>query len=288
MPRSHDPDAAIGIPELASSPRRRAHPPALTPLPGRLRPTRSLGNVAPRGRGAGSRQGAAAKPRTPVAELPAGGRLSRPGIGGCTRGPPLIPLVVCAAADRCFDKLLARCGGSNVVLLRAGRRSGAAIDCPMKDLQCICYVRSAARLRSVEELTALLTDARDFNAFVQVTGVLLHHDGGFFQYIEGPRAGMAQVYKRIGKSSTHRAIIELLDQLIDRRLFSNWSMGSLQVPEATALSLRRAEWRGFGEKGESKDRGEPSGLVLLRGYWSTVPEAHAHGFRNAGIGTGNY
>ena len=61
----------------------------------------------------------------------------------------------------------------------------------MSDLTNLCYVSSATRSLSVAQLTDLLIDARQFNQSVQVTGVLLHHDGGFFQYLEGPPAAIA-------------------------------------------------------------------------------------------------
>jgi hypothetical protein len=140
----------------------------------------------------------------------------------------------------------------------------------MSDLRSICYVSSATRLLSLEELTALLLDARRFNESVQVTGVLLHHDGGFFQYFEGPAAGTEAVYGRVKQSRRHHGMIELLNQPTQQRLFPHWLMGSSQVPASTALSLQQAEWRQIAGTLKPTDRRQPAGLALLQSYWGNI------------------
>ena len=151
----------------------------------------------------------------------------------------------------------------------------------MTDLVGICYVSSATRLMSVAELTELLVDARRFNESVQVTGVLLHHDSGFFQYFEGPAAGTAAVYQRVRNSRRHHGSTELLNQPAAERLLPQWLMGSSQVPAATALSLKQAEWHRLVGTLQPSAKRLPAGLALLQSFWSTVPESHAAGARNA-------
>jgi len=143
----------------------------------------------------------------------------------------------------------------------------------MSGLHSICYVSSAIRLPSTGELAALLADARDFNRSAEVTGVLLHHSGGFFQYFEGPPAGTAAVYERVKHSHAHHSIIELLNAPTDKRVFGDWLMGSSHVPDSTAMSLRRAEWRRLASDLTSSDGPRPAGLTLLQSYWSTLPES---------------
>jgi hypothetical protein len=151
----------------------------------------------------------------------------------------------------------------------------------MTDLVGICYVSSATRLMSVAELTELLVEARRFNDSVQVTGVLLHHDGGFFQYFEGPAAGTAAVYQRVRNSRRHSGITELLNQPVGERVFPRWLMGSSRVPAATALSLKQAEWHHLFGALQPSARRLPAGLALLQSFWSTVPESRAAAARNA-------
>jgi hypothetical protein len=71
-------------------------------------------------------------------------------------------------------------------------------------LQSIAYVSTAtSRLATPESLDALLCNARDFNRACGVTGVLLHHGGNFFQYLEGPPEGLHRVYGRVRQSRGH-------------------------------------------------------------------------------------
>lgn len=112
----------------------------------------------------------------------------------------------------------------------------------MTDLVAIAYRSIATRPLSALELDALLVDARVFNAAVGVTGVLFHHDGRFFQYIEGEAAGMNQVYERIRGARAHQELVELLHGPVTQRQFERWHMGFCQAPESTLQELSNAAW----------------------------------------------
>ncbi len=86
----------------------------------------------------------------------------------------------------------------------------------------------------------MLVAARRINTPAGVTGVLLHHDGGFFQNFEGPSQRALDVYERIQTNPLHHSIIELLNEPVPERAFPTWLMGSTQVPASTVLSLRLA------------------------------------------------
>jgi hypothetical protein len=128
------------------------------------------------------------------------------------------------------------------------------------------------QLLSDSKMNALLEDSREFNAKVHVTGVLLHNDGSFFQYFEGPASGVAEVYSRILKSRSHHSIVELLDEPIARRVFAKWHMGSTQVPEEAMLSLRTSEWTQLKDKVQFEDNSN-LGLLLLRMHLASVDVA---------------
>jgi len=53
-------------------------------------------------------------------------------------------------------------------------------------LGCLIYVSSAQKALRYEELDSLLTEARERNQQLGLTGVLLYLDQTFMQYIEGP------------------------------------------------------------------------------------------------------
>jgi len=120
-----------------------------------------------------------------------------------------------------------------------------------------------------EDLEALLLDARGFNEKVQVSGVLLYHDGTFFQYLEGPADGVAQVYARIRASRSHHSIYELLNNQIKARMFPSWLMGVSNAPASVLLSLARARWHASIQRLQGQADQESEGLALLHGYWES-------------------
>jgi hypothetical protein len=94
----------------------------------------------------------------------------------------------------------------------------------MNDLQALVYVSTAAHHLSEAEIGHLLDRARERNAKEQVTGVLLYSHGNFLQYLEGPLAGVANVYEHIVADRLHHGIIELVREPIAAREFSDWTM----------------------------------------------------------------
>jgi hypothetical protein len=145
-------------------------------------------------------------------------------------------------------------------------------------LCCLVYISTAYQLLTEAELEQILTDARQFNAQVEVTGVLLHHEGTFFQYIEGECGegkGLEQVFHRVQASRRHFSIIKLMQIPIEQRLFSDWLMGSTHVSADTMLSLKSASWELLNQelKQRPEDELHPA-LQLLKSQWqlSTSPE----------------
>lgn len=134
-------------------------------------------------------------------------------------------------------------------------------------LRSVAYVSRAACALSSQQLEALLLDAQRFNATVGVTGVLFFHDGTFFQYIEGPEAGIAATYRRIVDASSHELIDVLLATSITRRYFDAWHMGFCHTPQTTMQELANASW----EQSMPITRDEFEGFEGLRlavHYWN--------------------
>jgi hypothetical protein len=139
----------------------------------------------------------------------------------------------------------------------------------MPTLTAIAYVSSATRRLSEVDMEGLLLQARTFNRDVHVTGVLLHHDGSFFQYFEGPDDAVAQVYERIRRSALHHTIFELCRGPIKQCFFADWQMGFAQTPHSQMLKLAHAEWKATATTLDGSARASV-GLDLLADYWTTV------------------
>lgn len=136
----------------------------------------------------------------------------------------------------------------------------------MSGLHAMAYTSIAYPLRE-SELTALLEGARRFNGGVDVTGVLFHHAGRFFQYFEGPENAVRLVHGRILRSPTHHSLAVLLDAPIASRQFPSWYMGFCEPPVNEFQTIANAEWaQAMPIMRTTMERSE--GLSLVLSYWS--------------------
>ena len=89
----------------------------------------------------------------------------------------------------------------------------------------LVYISSATALHGDDILEAILAEARRNNSRDRITGLLLYHDGNFFQTLEGPKDKVLACYDRITADARHTGCILLLSEPADRRMFSDWEMG---------------------------------------------------------------
>ena len=98
---------------------------------------------------------------------------------------------------------------------------------PRSDLESLVYVSSAVRLLSPDEIEDLLKRARERNKEYGITGVLLHNNGNFVQYIEGPKDNLDIIYKIIQEDARHTGLILISREAIQSRQFGDWPLGFL-------------------------------------------------------------
>lgn len=137
----------------------------------------------------------------------------------------------------------------------------------MTALRAVAYTSKSSRLLGSEYLDRLLVEAQVFNRSCDVTGVLLHHGGTFFQFIEGPAAGVAAVYARIRQASAHNTIVELLDAPASERQFASWHMAFCEPPASEMQGLETASWEEAIPMTRTLYERSP-GLALLLFHWS--------------------
>jgi len=86
----------------------------------------------------------------------------------------------------------------------------------------LAYTSKAQQDFLLEELTELSNEAGFRNRAIDVTGLLVYHDGAFLQFLEGNEQVIRELYKRISKDSRHADCKIIYSQKADTRLFSNW------------------------------------------------------------------
>ncbi|PVZ96342.1 hypothetical protein DDQ50_03760 [Amnibacterium flavum] len=108
---------------------------------------------------------------------------------------------------------------------------------PQQGLSSVIYSSRAVQDLSDDDLLELLTVSRRNNSRLGLTGVLLHRDGRFLQYLEGPEQVLRQRIDIIAADPRHTSFTILLDEEIPGRLFPAWSMGFEKLSEHAAADI---------------------------------------------------
>lgn len=90
----------------------------------------------------------------------------------------------------------------------------------------LCYVSesTANQQPRLEDLTAILSEARHFNYKHDITGVLYYSNGQFFQCLEGESLVLEQLINKLEKDTRHKNIeVFEIKEILTRR-FKTWSM----------------------------------------------------------------
>jgi hypothetical protein len=73
-------------------------------------------------------------------------------------------------------------------------------------------------------MARIVADATNFNRANDISGALIFDGTCFFQYIEGPRAPLADAYARIQGSRSHIILLKLIEGPTPARRFEGWEM----------------------------------------------------------------
>jgi len=102
-----------------------------------------------------------------------------------------------------------------------------------------CVYSSAGTIEfSHDDIIELLEKARDNNAKLDITGMLLYDNGSFFQVLEGRHDTVTLLLKAIQQDDRHNHVVKIIYENIDNRDFSEWTMGYSDV---TKDELRKIE-----------------------------------------------
>lgn len=149
-------------------------------------------------------------------------------------------------------------------------------------LYAIVYISTAARLLSEQELERLGAGAKARNAEHAVTGVLLHSNGAFMQYLEGPARGLSHVYSFIKTDPLHYGVIDLIREPVQAREFADWSMA---VRDVGALGQSAAAQHYALLSGQPLALASPGSAAreLLLGFWGRGRTSVASTLRDLSI-----
>lgn len=106
-------------------------------------------------------------------------------------------------------------------------------------LRRLIYISSASSRFAQADLDQILAISRSNNSARGLTGMLLFHDGCFFQVLEGEPETIERTFATISRDTRHSGVIILECRSIDERGFPQWSMGYVG---AHALHPAQRDW----------------------------------------------
>lgn len=137
------------------------------------------------------------------------------------------------------------------------------------DLDSLVYVSSAVRLLGFDETEYLLKRARERNKEYGITGVLLHNNGNFIQYLEGPKDNLDIIYKIIQEDARHTGLILISREAIESRQFGDWSMGFLSR-DGEGYVDSPGERELIETILEIPDNNPSTSQIVLKGFWDRI------------------
>lgn len=97
----------------------------------------------------------------------------------------------------------------------------------------LVYISAACVEFDDEALEQLLSGARENNAILGVSGMLLFHEGSFIQVLEGPQTVVEALFEKIEQDPRHEHTEVLFRGDTDEACFEDWSMGYVRTPKLT-------------------------------------------------------
>jgi hypothetical protein len=107
---------------------------------------------------------------------------------------------------------------------------------PSELIHCI-YASAASRDFETDELAELLQVARENNAKLGLTGMLLYAEGSFFQVLEGEADVVDALYVKIKRDKRHDNLALIIKEPIQERYFDDWTMGFYKVSRAELAGI---------------------------------------------------
>ncbi|WP_439106980.1 BLUF domain-containing protein [Congregibacter sp.] len=91
------------------------------------------------------------------------------------------------------------------------------------------YVSTQTRPLDNEQMLSILEGARETNAKLGVTGVLLHRQDSFFQVLEGAREEVKALFDKICTDSRHERVEIVTEGPIRNREYNDWRMAFIEL-----------------------------------------------------------
>ena len=131
----------------------------------------------------------------------------------------------------------------------------------------LIYLSASSSLFSNEEIIDILNTSRANNLQLDITGLLLYHEGSILQILEGEKEVIHALFNKICLDGRHKSIIKLLDNDIKERNFADWSMGFKQISNHDWSELKGyLDIDSGNELPQIANSGSPQVIALIRSF----------------------
>lgn len=111
----------------------------------------------------------------------------------------------------------------------------------MSSLYNLVYVSNRPSSCDDKEIQNILASSRKNNLQLNITGVLLHSENRFLQYLEGNKDEIMALYERIKGDPRHTSCNILYHVPIPHRVFPSWQMGFKNLDYAINFQTEAGE-----------------------------------------------
>lgn len=132
----------------------------------------------------------------------------------------------------------------------------------------LIYRSEATSQMQEDDLKSLLSQSREHNKSIDITGMLLYFDNKFLQLLEGDEKDVKHLYAAICKDPRHKNVHTLKEGPAQQRLFPGWSM-SFRVLSREDIATEPA-YKDIYKPGSPGARDLVSLFNLLRGKSDSI------------------
>lgn len=133
----------------------------------------------------------------------------------------------------------------------------------------LIYSSMAAPDVTSTDMQAIISSSERNNRENQITGILIYHDGGFIQMLEGEENAVLETYHRITQDDRHSAVVKLFSGESAKRHFPHWKMALEIVDDHTFRSIEAYQPLGQTDMLLNEIDDDSIGLKMLRFFWET-------------------
>ena len=102
----------------------------------------------------------------------------------------------------------------------------------------LLYTSVAKWEMSSLELIELLEQSRKKNLRLNITGLLVYHNGEFMQILEGEKETVLELYDTITNDERHTSVKTFWEDSISERGFSKWAMGFVNTENIELSTIK--------------------------------------------------